>query len=131
MNNNTDLDDEAAFLEEENFAEWPADRNNNISSKNTNDARATLNDVRDGQIANRRVLPKGSAVFQRVLDEIRQEQENETKLITDSLSAFADAKKKHEAIIAERNARNSKWKLASVKMLTKRRSTKDLLFSGS
>lgn len=66
-------------------------------------------------------LPKGSVTFQRVLEEIRLEKEAEQALLQKTVQAFMGVKKKKTSQTNERIIRNSRWKLASMKLLSKPR----------
>lgn len=72
-------------------------------------------------------LPKGSITFQQVLEEIQREKEAERALIDKTLKAFATAKKKPEVNANEKGMRNSRWKTASLRMLTRSKSQRDAL----
>jgi len=75
----------------------------------------------------RHELPKGSSTFQQVMDEIRREKEREQNLINKTLSAFAKANKKDLSTTLSKNAKGSRWRMASFKLLTRKPSQKDLL----
>lgn len=66
-------------------------------------------------------LPKGSVTFQKVLEEIRLEKEAEQALLQKTVQAFMGVKKKKTSQTNERIIRNSRWKLASMKLLSKPR----------
>lgn len=70
-------------------------------------------------------LPKGSVTFQQVIEEIQKEKEAEKALIEKTLNAFATAKKKTEENVIDKNAKNYRWKMASVKMLSRSKSQRD------
>jgi len=72
-------------------------------------------------------LPKGSSIFQQVMGEIRREKEREQNLINKTLSAFAMANKKDLSTTPSKNAKGSRWRMASFKLLTRKPSQRDLL----
>ena len=75
--------------------------------------------------SSRSPLPKGSAIFQKVLDEIEKEREAEKALIEKALKAFATVKKSPANNGDSKNARNNRWKMASYKMLSRSKSRSD------
>lgn len=64
-------------------------------------------------------LPKGSEIFQQVLEEIRREKEAED---TKTQTAMEDADKKVNDNGGDKSVGSSKWKVASTRMLTRTRS---------
>ena len=75
----------------------------------------------------RQELPKGSSTFQQVMDEIRREKEREQNLINKTLSAFAVANNKDLSTTPSKNAKGSRWRMASFKLLARKPSQKDLI----
>lgn len=72
-------------------------------------------------------LPKGSDTFQKVLDEIKQEQEAEKSVLENTLDAFMGVKRRKASQTSDRVPRNSKWKLASMKVLNRKLSERNTL----
>ena len=64
------------------------------------------------------------------MEEIRQEKERETRLITNAVDAFTSGGKKSDIKGKDgderKSGRNNRWKMVSMKMLSRKPSSRDL-----